>query len=114
MLPYTKKIIPERDECTIISEIFATPIPQDTAPTTFFGLFHGKKQTVPLRPYEIAHTSCYEQEILDNSSTRLMSQELTFMGNSRDFHTQPMLENHPGGMPTLWSCAKSAFTVSHL
>ena len=114
MLSYTKKIIPEKDECTIISEVFATPIPEETVPKTFLGLFYEKEKPVPLLPYEIAHTSCYEQEILDNSNTRLMPQELTYMNNSRNFYGKPMLKDPTRGVPTLWNCAKMAFTVSHI
>ena len=115
MLPYTKKIIPERDECTIISELFATPPETNKVPTTFFGLFGGTtKKTVPLRPYEIAYTSCYDQEILDNSSSRLIPQELTFMGNSRNFNSQPGLNGQLKGVPTLFNCVKNAFTGSYI
>ena len=114
MLPYTKKIIPERDECTIISELFSIPPETHKVSTSFFGLFKTSEKPVPLRPYEIAYTSCSDQEILENSSSRLMPQELTFMGNSRNFNSQPGFKGQLKGVPTLFTCVKNAFTGSYI
>jgi len=125
MLPSTANIKPEKDEATILSEMFSKPLMHNEFfnPTNTSSGPTGKK--LALLPYEIVHSSSYEQDDIYSDEARLIENELSYARSTVDFEMQSgFTEFHPYPkkknvvnskdlvMPTLWACVKNAFTMT--
>jgi len=123
MLPWTAKIKPEKDEVSILTEMFSNSLLHNE----YFQ--HGTKSNGPsgtkiaLMPYEIAHTSSYEPDDTYSDDSRLIQNELAYARSNLDFEMNSFAEYRPYGektndvrgkdmvMPTIWTCVKNAFTM---
>ena len=124
MLPPAANIKPEKDEATILTELFSKPLMHNE----FFRSANTSSRTagkqVALLPYEIAHTCSYEQDDVYSDEARLLQNELSYARSGIDFEmqsdftrfhrypeTKNMVHSKDVVMPTLWACVKNAFTM---
>ena len=125
MLPWTAKITPEKDEATILTEMFSG---QNISHNEFFKRDYTSSghtvSKVTLMPYEIAHTSSYEPDDTYSDDSRLIQDELAYVRSNLDFEMNSHFDqfhryqetNKPENgqkilMPTIWACVKNAFTM---
>ena len=120
MLPWTAKITPEKDEATILAEMFSEKLSHNE----FFTSSGHIVSKTTLMPYEIAHTSSYEPDDTYTDDSRLIQNELAYVRSNLDFemdyrfegsHLQQEMNKPANGqkivMPTIWACVKNAFTM---
>ena len=117
MLPWSAPVIPEKDEASILSELFSKTLTCNQVSIPLEKMDGVKTNQAPLLAYEIAHTSCYDEEDIDDTDTRLIENELSYVGyhphrdmesNIGDFRYQGNMNRR---IPTIWECVKHSFTI---
>ena len=124
MLPWTAKITPEKDESTILAEMFSDQLSHNEFFKRDYTSSCNTVSQIALMPYEIAHTSSYEPDDTYSDDSRLIQNELAYVRSNLDFEMNSHFTefdryegmNKPGNgqqivMPTIWTCVKNAFTM---
>ena len=117
MLPWSAPVIPEKDESSILSELFSKPVTYNQVSIPLETMDGVKPNQAPLLAYEIAHTSCYDEENIDDTDTRLIENELSYVGYhpNRDMESNIGVFRYQGNItpriPTIWECVKHSFTI---